>query len=397
MQNNQDWVVIFSFVIITIIAFSSLAFAYWKGVVGYLKAPSIEKAERFVFLQKYFVPQILGFIIGVFFLIIAYLNKDLWFAVLGSVAIALVVIGLFFRKKNLDVGIVTNKYEKNKKLNYVFFIIILVLFSIFGSIEKFYKRQAVLNPISQDKIAEQATRQNADWKTYKSDYGFELQYPNDWEIYDTSYTYDGKKNISVNVSSGVRYDLPGYQSIGARYIIQLQFFNNKVNVTNNEFVKAKGSQYVEEIALTNSLLRSTQEYQDAQKIIKTVICAAPLVCALPLELTPVTDEMITGFFVNSNPTIKKILRVDFDNDSREDAVVLTHTCGATCYDNVYVFLNKENGITSLDTSSIPLSKSIEISLQGKLLEIKTFDLAGSLQTVQMYEVINNKLTAVVGG
>lgn len=256
----------------------------------------------------------------------------------------------------------------------------------------------------QTDIKQTENNRDSDLKTYKNDkYGFQLNYPKDWELQDISYDFNGASSIVVNVLGKIRYDLPNYESVGVRYILQLQFLNNKVIVTNNGFIKSQGAQYVDEIPLINSILIGTQEYKEAQKIIQSVICLVPLVCELPQWLVPITNNMITSFLENipdktvGSMSIKKTLRGDIDNDKREDATIIVYECQATCYDNIYVFLNKDSGLISVDTSNVPLSKNIDVLLFGGQVEVRTFDLGENLQMDQMYEVKDGKLVPVAGG
>jgi len=303
-------------------------------------------------------------------------------------------------------GIIPASQRKSYKIIYIIVLAVLVIAGIGERLlnsniwNTFFSQKNV--QIQQDSIK---VGQTAGWRTYtNSEYGYQLQYPDNWQVKDASYTYSQVKNILVNVISGIRNDLPNYQTTPAEYLLLISFSNNKAIINHNGFVKVgHGRQVVEDVTMTDSYLKSTQEYKDAQKIIQSVVCTTPLICYLPPELVPITDNMITSFLEDTpdktigSMTIKKTLRADFDNNKREDAVVIVHECQATCYDNIYIFLNTQNGILSVDTSNIPLSKGIDVLLQGSLIEVRTFDLAGSLQTDQMYEVRNDKLTPVIGG
>lgn len=106
-------------------------------------------------------------------------------------------------------------------------------------------------------------------KTYSnSEYGFQFQYPSNWTVQDISYTYRGAKSAVVNIISPINHSIAGYETIGASYTVQLQFYGGMAHVTLNSFVKTHetGEQDVKEIP-TTATLKNTEEYKAAQQII----------------------------------------------------------------------------------------------------------------------------------
>ncbi len=59
------------------------------------------------------------------------------------------------------------------------------------------------------------------WKTYtNAQYGFSLLYPEDWKMYDSSFTRSqGNRVPYIAVASPIRYDFSGYEKIGAHFLL----------------------------------------------------------------------------------------------------------------------------------------------------------------------------------
>ena len=93
-------------------------------------------------------------------------------------------------------------------------------------------------------------------------------------------------------------------------------------------------------------------------------------------------------------TLRKTLRADFDNDGKQDVVMLLHSCGASCSDHIDVLLNKKDGIIRADNSSSLFAKSIEMSLQGNLIRVDFKNLAGELESSKLVTVKNDTLVFI---
>lgn len=86
------------------------------------------------------------------------------------------------------------------------------------------------NPDLEQNGATQNNPTLVQWKTYSSkEYGFSVNYPSDWRVNDQSYTYQGERNMSVEISSSVR-NLPQYKQYAlgtVRFSVQIYFKDGK--------------------------------------------------------------------------------------------------------------------------------------------------------------------------
>lgn len=333
------------------------------------------------------------------------------------------------------VGLIFEKSKANKKI--LIFVLAIAAVLIFALI---FNKLFISHPPSK-KINQQGTNQEqsqnqnqvANWKTYKKEsLGFVFQYPEDWFVKDdfvgeagiiniTNYDpvkkqkqfqEEGELKIQISI-----YGKPEGQRL-KDFVSNLTYMESSIKASSIKdiniggvdgiYSNLNGDQYYlpqSEIKGVLIIIFNHPESKDyfkeyTDKFLSKFKIIKPI--QLPV-LSPITDKMIASFLENTpdktvgSMTIKKTLRTDFDDDKREDAAVIVHECQATCYDNIYVFLNRINGLIPVDTSSVPLSKGIDVSLLGSQLEIRTFDLAGSLQTDQMYEVKDSKMVPVAGG
>ncbi len=124
---------------------------------------------------------------------------------------------------------------------------------------------------------------NLTWKTYtNTKYGFQLQYPPNWNFEDGSDSWhliDGLK-FNVGLSSPVRHDVKGYEKpSGFFYRLALDLSNRKVKVNVQGFSKVGlGDQDSVPIQNPTGLkFEDTQEYITAQQIIASIKFIPPTI------------------------------------------------------------------------------------------------------------------------
>lgn len=404
----------------------------------YLYSSSLQKAQSAVDFQKYYIPQVVALLIGLGFIFVWYLNNDLWFLILGLFALIMGIAGLFLRKKNLDVNAIAENIEKHKKRNNILFLVFLSFLVIAGAIEKSgINFNKFFNFAQSDQIqVAEVQDQTASWQTYtNSKYGFELKYPEEVKVEpnNPSDSFSTANLLQIYYPADASNEVSEFFPVLTITIIRQPYvYKGKIYDNIEEFAALKEWNRDKTIRSQNAVvlglikgLKISGNYNISQDNFNEILAILPnkdiiavdypdkfseiastfkfIAPAQETTLLPITDKMITSFLENipdktaPSMAIKKTLRADFDNDRREDAAVIVHGCQASCYDYLFVLLNKESGIVDVDTSSVPISKGIDVSLLGNQLEIRTFDLAESLQTDQMYEIKDGKLLPIVGG
>ncbi|MFA5023044.1 MAG: hypothetical protein WC385_00930 [Candidatus Paceibacterota bacterium] len=129
-------------------------------------------------------------------------------------------------------------------------------------------------PFTPDAIDEMA-----DWKTYKNEkYGYEVKYPSDWTVSDSSYTYQNNSSISFRLSAPERV-IPqsgGEPASFSMLICKINgIFTDICNTEGKEdilfmYPKKLGDQAVNEVGGISNFILASEEYSTAMKILKTV-------------------------------------------------------------------------------------------------------------------------------
>lgn len=115
--------------------------------------------------------------------------------------------------------------------------------------------------------------ETAGWKTYANDqFGFEVNYPPDWKITDTSkiVPINGTTNTAVNIESPSRTNLPGYEGVAANYriLIYLDSSSEIQSVAGFGTSDPKfGHQSARNLNVDKKTEESTNEYRIGQQII----------------------------------------------------------------------------------------------------------------------------------
>lgn len=164
--------------------------------------------------------------------------------------------------------------QKNKIPSWLGFVAIVIgIVILFGGV--FAYQYFSVEPAPVVVQTPQVQSPTAGWKTYtNSQYGFEIKYPQDWTIPESRYGSDTKILTDI-VSSPVRHDLVGYESVGAYYLVNLNFDTDNRLLTNSQgfFVVPQemlGATMDEKpIKLSSSSLSKYPEYGIAQQIIST--------------------------------------------------------------------------------------------------------------------------------
>ena len=160
------------------------------------------------------------------------------------------------------------------------------------------------------------TGESSGWKTYiNSQYGFTFQYPEGWQISDTSEMKDGRKWPSVNIASPLRYNLPGYDGVPTEYRILIFFpaaSSTFPSIQNMEPIAGFGSpdpqfghQSAWNIEVPRNVLEASSEYQDGQQIISSF----KFIPSPPLSVYPSPNGKIDVYTITST-TLESILSIN---------------------------------------------------------------------------------------
>ncbi len=160
------------------------------------------------------------------------------------------------------------------------------------------------------------TEGSSGWKTYlNSQYGFTFQYPEGWQISDTSEMKDGRKWPSVNIASPLRYNLPGYDGVPAEYRILIFFpaaSGTFPSIQNMEPIAGFGSpnpqfghQSAWNIEVPRNVLKASNEYQDGQQIVSSF----KFIPSPPFSIYPSPNGKIDVYAITST-TLESILSVN---------------------------------------------------------------------------------------
>ncbi|MCL4392329.1 hypothetical protein M1413_03285 [Patescibacteria group bacterium] len=160
------------------------------------------------------------------------------------------------------------------------------------------------------------TGESSAWKTYlNSQYGFTFQYPEGWQISDTSEMKDGRKWPSVNITSPLRYNLPGYDGVPTEYRILIFFptaSGTSPSTRDMEPIAGFGSpdpqfghQSAWNIEVPRNVLEASSEYQDGQQIMSSF----KFIPSPPLSVYPSPNGKIDVYTITST-TLESILSVN---------------------------------------------------------------------------------------
>jgi hypothetical protein len=124
-----------------------------------------------------------------------------------------------------------------------------------------------------------STVDTTNWKTFTSNFGYLVKYPDGWTIQDLSYAYKGNNSIGFWIFGPQRSGLPGatgkafFAEQGCYDTQQLKFtdycYQSQGEVISFDYPQKPGDQAVNFVSLDASYIKSTPEYQTAQIILST--------------------------------------------------------------------------------------------------------------------------------
>lgn len=134
--------------------------------------------------------------------------------------------------------------------------------------------EATPAPLHGNKQTSSPTSQStipAGWKTYRNDeYEFEVRYPSDWTVTDTSSTNSGEQYAGVLIKSRPRLDLTGYENESIYYLIAMSSAMRSNVSTVADFASDKPNQQSPwNTGIGDEVRKSTMEYEIGQEIIKS--------------------------------------------------------------------------------------------------------------------------------
>ncbi|MFA5934335.1 MAG: hypothetical protein WC827_00395 [Candidatus Paceibacterota bacterium] len=110
-----------------------------------------------------------------------------------------------------------------------------------------------------------------DWKTYTNTWGgFEVKYPSDWKIIDKSNINNTSNavTVSITVESPLRYNFPGYQSIGVSYRVLIYMPDGRIESI-ADFGSNQPAQSWWNLDVSKATKEASPEYLVGQNIISS--------------------------------------------------------------------------------------------------------------------------------
>lgn len=170
--------------------------------------------------------------------------------------------------------------ERRSLLNFAILIVVAAATTVFvlNSARKAVAQIDALNdtPIyiaRRQAITDDKRADTSDWKTYRNEkYGFEVKYPIDWKVADTSRVLDNRKYPAVNIESPARYNIPGYDGIPVSYRILILTEGGNLSKINSvaDFGSPElGHQSAWNVQLDGRIKEATAEYKIGQQIISS--------------------------------------------------------------------------------------------------------------------------------
>ncbi len=112
---------------------------------------------------------------------------------------------------------------------------------------------------------------NLHWLIYNGKYAT-FKYPSSWQVKDDNYIRDNITYPLFHIMSSDRFDLPGYEGVGAHYLIQVSLdpTTNKIeSVADFAKVYTAGDQSPWNTNLDKNITEATDEYDLGQQIISS--------------------------------------------------------------------------------------------------------------------------------
>jgi hypothetical protein len=171
---------------------------------------------------------------------------------------------------------------KNSQKKFVIPLIIALVVVVFigGGVFIYSQKKIVNNNLLNSTTTTQnistTTDETVDWKTY-TDFPtpatkVTIKYPSNWNLMDFNFPCDNHE-LRFSIMGPTRYNLSGYENLPVAYFLQL-CGSSEFELSYQGFVKLPITQYTtdkDKILLDDSFLKITDEFNDAQKIMSSIL------------------------------------------------------------------------------------------------------------------------------